>query len=123
VAAIARDGDAARNVELVLPETGVCSTRFGDVDGTSCYASELNDVATNPVATHAALLPVIDLAPASAQLRTPVSAGPTVALRSSPAEQTPCCSTAEQSACREPSDHAACSGKTAAATLSGCGYR
>jgi len=32
VAAIAGDWDAAQRVELVLPETGVCSTQFDDTD-------------------------------------------------------------------------------------------
>ncbi|QFG32539.1 FAD-dependent oxidoreductase [Pseudomonas umsongensis] len=32
VAALAGDWDAAKRVELVLPETGVCSTQFGDSD-------------------------------------------------------------------------------------------
>jgi hypothetical protein len=37
VAAIAGDMEAARNVELVLPETGVCST---DLDEPACCGSE-----------------------------------------------------------------------------------
>jgi thioredoxin reductase len=39
VAAIAGDWDAARNVELVLPETGVCSTGSPG-DGASCCTSD-----------------------------------------------------------------------------------
>jgi hypothetical protein len=38
VAAIAGDWDAARRVELVLPETGVCSTDGGDEAAASCCA-------------------------------------------------------------------------------------
>jgi thioredoxin reductase len=38
VAAIAGDWDAARRVELVLPETGVCSTDSGDEAAASCCA-------------------------------------------------------------------------------------
>ncbi|MDQ6674993.1 MAG: flavoprotein, partial [Chloroflexota bacterium] len=40
VAAIAGDWESARDVELVLPETGVCSTSAGE--GSSCCASELH---------------------------------------------------------------------------------
>ncbi len=36
VAAIAGDWESARNVELVLPETGVCSTSSSSNEGTSC---------------------------------------------------------------------------------------
>lgn len=47
VAAIRGDMEAARNVELVLPETGVCST---DLDGPACCGSEPTEAAT-PVET------------------------------------------------------------------------
>jgi hypothetical protein len=40
VAAIAGDMEAARNVELVLPETGVCST---DLDEPACCGAEPTD--------------------------------------------------------------------------------
>jgi hypothetical protein len=36
VAALAGDWDAARNVELVLPETGVCSTELIASEASSC---------------------------------------------------------------------------------------
>lgn len=42
VAAIYGDMEASRNVELVLPETGVCST---DLDGPACCGSEATEVA------------------------------------------------------------------------------
>jgi hypothetical protein len=41
VAAIAGDMEAARSVELVLPETGVCST---DLDEPACCGTEPTEV-------------------------------------------------------------------------------
>jgi hypothetical protein len=46
VAGLAGDLEAARRVELVLPETGVCST---DVGGASCCGAD-EEGATGPVA-------------------------------------------------------------------------
>ncbi len=52
VAALSGDLEAARRVELVLPETGVCSGPIGDTD-VSCCASGPDAVAPEPVAAHA----------------------------------------------------------------------
>ena len=48
VSAIAGDWDAARRVELVLPETGVCSTDFGAENTTACCAPAASAVVTSP---------------------------------------------------------------------------
>ena len=54
VSAIAGDWDAARRVELVLPETGVCSTdRDPESSGSCC-----GPVAAEPVAVSACCGPV-----------------------------------------------------------------
>jgi thioredoxin reductase len=74
VAAIAGDWDAARQVELVLPETGVCSTGTSNSDGASCCGAEATELATIAVASDALLLPVIDLTPGQSPSLTPVSA-------------------------------------------------
>ncbi len=44
-AAIAGDWAAARDVRLVLPETGVCSTNLFDAPGASCCGSTVEEVA------------------------------------------------------------------------------
>jgi hypothetical protein len=43
-AAIAGDWDAARDVHLVLPETGVCSSNLFDAPGASCCGSTVAEV-------------------------------------------------------------------------------
>jgi hypothetical protein len=50
-AALAGDLEAARRVELVLPETGVCSGPIGDT-GVSCCAPAPAEVAPAPVVAH-----------------------------------------------------------------------
>lgn len=47
VAAIAGDWEAARRVELVLPETGVCITQFAEEDATDAAASRASSTATS----------------------------------------------------------------------------
>lgn len=49
VSALAGDLEAARRVELVLPETGVCSTQFGD-DGGAAAACCVPKAASKPAA-------------------------------------------------------------------------
>jgi len=123
VAAIAGDWESARNVELVLPETGVCSTGANDSGGSACCGSEPANLSGATVSRDALLLPILDLS--SVSTRTPVAATatPLVAHQSTAAEQSACCSTAEQSTCCEPSDKAECCGATAAAISSKCGCR
>lgn len=48
VSAIAGDWEAARRVELVLPETGVCSTDFGADTTSACCAPAPSAVVTSP---------------------------------------------------------------------------
>ncbi|MGI9149036.1 MAG: FAD-dependent oxidoreductase [Chloroflexota bacterium] len=55
VAAIAGDWESARDVELVLPETGVCSTSVGE--GSSCCTPELQVISLDVRASNS--LPVL----------------------------------------------------------------
>jgi len=122
VAAIAGDWESARTVELLLPETGVCSTDGSDSGGSVCCGSDPAGLSRVVVSSDALLLPILDLGAVSA--RTPVATPALVAAhQSTAADHSACCSTAEQSTCCEPSDKAECCGTTAAATSSGCGCR
>jgi len=122
-AAIVGDWESARKVELVLPETGACSTGANGSGGSVCCGSEPADVSAVTVSSDALLLPILDLSSVSAG--TPMSATATMLAthQSIVAEPSACCSTAEQSTCCEPSDKAECCGATAAALSSGCGCR
>src|SRR5712691_8659832 len=63
VAAIAGDWESARNVDLVLPETGVCSTSNSSGESAACCGT--SDAAALPalnVRSDAFLLPVLDAA-------------------------------------------------------------
>jgi len=123
-AAIAGDWESARKVELVLPETGVCSTGANGSGGSACCGSEPAGLPGVTVSSDALLLPILDLSSVSAGTPTSATATLRVAHQSSTAaEQSACCSTAEQSTCCEPSDKAECCGTTAAATSSSCGCR
>ena len=64
VAAIAGDWESARNVELVLPETGVCSTGSSDGAGNACCGSTPTAVAFPSFdnQSNAVLLPVLETA-------------------------------------------------------------
>jgi hypothetical protein len=124
-AAIAGDWGAARQVELVLPETGVCSTGDASSEGASCCGTAPVEVPTIAVATGTFVLPIIDLSagPASPLIPASTAAGTAPRAESATAPHA-CCSVAEQSTCCEPSDKAACCGTpAAAATSSGCGCR
>jgi len=123
VAAIDGDWESARKVELLLPETGVCSTDGSDSGGSACCGSKPADLATVRVSSDALLLPILNLSPVSARTPVAATAGLLEAHKSTAVEQNTCCSTAEQSTCCEPSDKAECCGTTAAATSSGCGCR
>ena len=56
VAALVGDWDAARDVQLCLPETGVCSTDFAD-EGDSCCATPAASINLNAIGVNGALLP------------------------------------------------------------------
>lgn len=121
VAAIAGDWDAARDVELVLPETGVCSTDAVAGEGSSCCLSAPADKPALAVVSGAVSLPVLDFAHVS-----PVpGASASVGLQElNVLQANSCCSTTEQATCCEPSDKAECCGATASTThASGCGCR
>jgi hypothetical protein len=118
VAAIAGDWESARNVELVLPETGVCSTNTADTNSASCCGT--TPAASVPIFASSGdpfLLPVLDLVSA------PVPARVALAISTGAAEQSACCSTAEQESCCEPTDKAGCCGTAIAGTATGCGCR
>ena len=95
VAALAGDWEAARRVELELPETGVCSgpVAAGGVTGASCCAPA--------VAAPAAFTSLIDLtpvAPAGVAL-IDLTAGAAAATCCAPIVQATCCATEAKSAC------------------------
>lgn len=127
VAAIAGDWESARQVELVLPETGVCST--SNIDGESnacCGTASTAPLPALVVNSDARLLPMLgggsfswpDITANRTNLITlPIATTPTTAATGS------CCSTADQATCCEPADKATCCGADAAATPGGCGCR
>src|SRR5205823_41832 len=89
-AAIAGDWDAAREVELVLPETGVCSTSSIGEQSVCCGSDSARpSFGTRP---HELLLPVLDLA------AVPSSAPSTVshALAGQTPATSACCAPVEQ---------------------------
>jgi hypothetical protein len=73
VAAIAGDMEAARNVELVLPETGVCST---DLDEPACCGSEPTQVVTTVEAACCGSESSPTAVPATSACCGPVEAAP-----------------------------------------------
>jgi len=117
-AAIAGDWEAARNVELVLPETGVCSTGSSS-DAASCCGTDAVAGQQFTGLAKGVMLPVLDVAAASSPA---LSSALIPFLEQAPAA-TACCSPTEQSTCCEPSDKATCCGTAGAATASGCGCR
>ena len=114
VAALAGDWAAARDVQLELPKTGVCSSGEG---GGSCCGS-------TPVA--APELISLSLSSNGSTRRAGLAVSgprlPTIAGQSLPMVQEaprPCCAPSEQETCCEPSDKAACC-DTAAPGSCGC---
>ena len=92
VAAIAGDWDAARRVELVLPETGVCITQFADAEApaTECCDVPVAAAETNTTDCISAACAVPAIAPlratsccgtAPAQLPRPLPATPAACCR------------------------------------------
>jgi thioredoxin reductase len=122
-AAIAGDWESARNVELVLPETGVCSTGEPTAASAACCGAS-TDTAAFPAfgAREDLLLPVLGIATPS-----PVLTGSRTALIDVPmvtaAPVSSCCSAEDQTMCCEPADKASCCGTENAAVGSGCGCR
>lgn len=120
-AALAGDWEAARRVELILPETGVCSgpvAAGGEVTAaTSCCGpvaaaptrTETIDLASVTSRSAIALTPVS--APAAAITLMPVAAGP---------DTVSCCASDIQATCCEPEAKDSCCGGPAS-TSSSCG--
>jgi hypothetical protein len=112
VAALEGDWESARNVELVLPETGVCSTESNN--GGGCGSS------TDAIIP-AALVRETELLLA-APAKIPVLAG--VATQSAVlpmVEVSACCSATAQTTCCEASAKESCCGTTGTTTSSSCG--
>jgi len=128
VAALASDWEAARDVQLVLPETGVCSSRQ---EGGSCGVPEQAstsgpDVLTSLTSAAPLILPAAG--------NRPVRVNATVGARQSRElavvggqrlghvlqAEASCCSSSEQATCCEPTDKAACCGASQAAGRCGC---
>jgi thioredoxin reductase len=100
VAAIAGDWESARKVELVLPETGVCSTSNSSDEAAACCGT--TDAAALPafnIKSDAVLLPLLH----TASLRSPAITPGRTALITVPlviaAATSSCCSADEQTTC------------------------
>lgn len=101
VAAIAGDWESARQVQLVLPETGVCSG--GGSDAACCAVTVTPAASTIPLVTPTAnTIPLITLTASTGS-----------------GEAASCCGPSVLATCCEPPDKAACCGATPAATC-GC---
>jgi thioredoxin reductase len=119
VAALAGDWEAARRVELELPETGVCSgpVAAGGVTGASCC--------TPAVTVPTGFTSLIDLTPVAADSRidvVPIASAAridVVPVGAALIDLTPsasagsCCAPAAQATCCEPEEKGACCGTTA----------
>ena len=112
VAALGGDWEAARNVELVLPETGVCST---DAGGGGGCGSSANEITPASVVSEAELLVAT---PRSVSVLTGFGVGTDLlpVLQASA-----CCSAVAQTSCCESSAKEACCGTTGTTTSSTCG--
>ena len=111
VAALAGDWDAARKVELVLPETGVCSASA--TGGTGCGTPDLNAA---PV-----VLSESDLLVARWPTQ-PILAGGRAALELLPVvDAAPCCAPAAQTTCCDAAAKSACCGTTGTTSSPSCG--
>jgi len=101
-AALAGDWEAARRVELELPETGVCSgpvVAGGASTGASCCGPTETPVTTSSL---------IELSPVVA-----LPKGAALIALSQPAEASSCCAPAVQASCCEPEAKADCCGAVA----------
>jgi thioredoxin reductase len=124
VAAIAGDWESARKVELVLPETGVCSTNTTDATSASCCGTTPATIV--PILASSGtpfVLPALDLISAAVPARATLAAATPGVPTPGAAAPNACCSTVEQETCCEPTDKAACCGTATAGSASGCGCR
>jgi hypothetical protein len=106
-AALAGDWESARDVQLVLPETGVCSTDRGAVGGGCCAPA-----AVEPTRGH--VLELVSLR-AAALPRTP---GLAVLPLSTASVASACCAPAAQATCCAPEEKGDCCGSDG--TSCGC---
>ena len=124
VAAISGDWESARNVELALPESGVCSTTESTGGSSACCGASTD---TPTFATFNdipdLLLPVLGAAATPSPVLTASRTGLITLPQATAAPANSCCSTAEQTACCEPGDKASCCGSEAVLTSSECGCR
>jgi hypothetical protein len=122
VAALAGDWEAARRVELVLPETGVCSGPVAAGETITAGASCCGPVAVVPARPETiALVPVGATAPIAA---VPLAAGASqIALMPlvTVAETAGCCASSVQATCCEPeAKDGCCGGPTSTSSSCGC---
>src|SRR4029453_17976251 len=103
VAALVGDWESARKVDLVLPETGVCST---DSDSAGGCASSSTVISPPALVREAGLL-------VSASSKTGLLAGVAASTDVLPViEESACCSLAAQTTCCETSTKESCCGTT-----------
>src|SRR5205807_6266410 len=102
VAAIAGDWESARNVELVLPETGVCSTSNSSGESAACCGTTAAAVLPVFNTRDAQLLPVLGAASLSSAALAANRTGLITVPLVTPAATNSCCSADEQTACCEP---------------------
>ena len=113
VAAIVGDWESARKVELVLPETGVCSTSSNSDAGSSCCTTTPSLISLDLGVPRE--LQFVQFAP---RAEIPVLVSQVNAVVQADAA---CCSTAEQTTCCAPTDKASCCGAESTAVGSTCG--
>ncbi len=123
VAAIAGDWESARNVELVLPETGVCSTSNSSGESAACCGTTAAVVLPVFNTRDAQLLPVLGAASLSSAALAPNRTGLITVPLVTPSATNSCCCAVEQTACCEPAGKTSCCGSEAVLTSSGCGCR
>jgi hypothetical protein len=99
VAALVGDWESARDVQLVLPETGVCSTDRGEGGGCCAPAQQAPAIAL-------ATLELVTLSAAA----VPRATAPAVLPLSTGSVASACCAPAAQATCCAPEDKADCCG-------------
>jgi thioredoxin reductase len=119
VAAIVGDWESARKVELVLPETGVCSTDSTNGGSACCGTSESGLTAASLVSEAELLVSPAAVASRNAPILVSVGAATVDAL---PVIQpSACCSPVAQTTCCKPSAKDACCGSSGVTESATCG--
>jgi thioredoxin reductase len=118
VAAIVEDWESARNVELVLPETGVCPTDSNSAS--ACSGTSESELTPSPLVSEAELLvSTLSHAPRNAPILAGVGVSTVDAL---PVVQpSACCSPVAQTTCCEASSKHACCGTSGVTESATCG--